>query len=187
MLNDIPIVTAVCNEPEGPIVRYVYPMPFSPENMQKFWYRAKKYPQIFGIDVKDFKHFCELFISSDGDIPRAHGLCWVLDDFVGVYYMNRMTQTEAHVHYSFFDRRAKGREEITKEMLRYVFRRYGFWRLNVEIPEQDSKSPFGFTMALGFKKEGFKSGASRLKGMPRKNVCFGLVREDILSPTMENS
>jgi hypothetical protein len=175
-----PIVTAVCKEPEGIVVRYVYPLVLTPENLQKFWEKARKFPQVFGTEVKDFKSFCELFLSQEDGQVRAHGLFWVIDDFVGVYYMTHIHNTDALVHYSFFDRRHSGREELTKEMLRYVFRRFGFWRLSVEIPEYATNNTFGFTAALGFKKEGTKRNAIMFKDMKRAVKMYGLTREDAL-------
>lgn len=180
--TQIPIVTAVCREPEGIVVRGVYPMQLTQENLQLFWEKARKFTTVFNTEHrKDFKLFCELFLSQESDgTPRAHGLFWVVDDFVGIYYMTHITQIDAQVHYTFFDRRHHGREELTREMLRYAFRRFGFWRLNVEIPDYVSVHTYGFVSALGFKKEGKKRKAVEFKGARRDVITFGLLREEIL-------
>lgn len=178
----IPVVTAVCAEPEGVTVRYVYPMPLSPENLRRFWEKSRKFSTVFGTEVKnDFKKFCELFLSQeDNGVPRAHGLFWVIDDFVGVYYMTHITQISAQVHYTFFDRRHFGREELTREMLRYAFRRFGFWRMDTEIPTYVTHNTHGFVAALGFKKVGRKRKAVEFKGARHDVLTYDIVREDIL-------
>lgn len=184
MITDIPIVTAVCKEPEGIVIRSVYQMQLTRDTLQKFWQKARKFTTVFSQETRgDFKRFCELFLSQDADgSPRAHGLFWVIDDFVGIYYMTRMTEIDAQVHYTFFDRRHYGREELTKEMLRYVFRRFGFWRLDVEIPDYVTMNTHGFVNALGFKKQGKKRKAVEFKGSRRDVITYDLIRDDLLEP-----
>lgn len=181
MFNQLPIVTAVCKEPEGITVRYVYPMELTQENLNRFWEKSRKFSTVFGEEIKNnYKKFCELFLSQDGDTVRAHGLFWVIDNFVGVYYMTHITQVSAQVHYTFFDRRHYGREELTKEMLRYAFRRFGFWRVDTEVPHYVSSNTHGFVAALGFKKVGRKRKAVEFKGERHDVFTYDLVREDIL-------
>jgi RimJ/RimL family protein N-acetyltransferase len=180
--STIPVVVAACDEPEGLIERHVYPMPLSIENLRTFWEKAQQFRTVFGDEVNgDFKKFLELFISQEGDSFRAHGLFWVIDDFVGVYYMTHLTEVECQVHYTFFDRRHKGREELTRAMLRYAFNKFGFQRMSVEIPMYASRHTFGFTYALGFKKEGLKRNCVYYKGEWFSATCFGLLREAALN------
>lgn len=176
-----PVLAMVCDEPNGSVVRHVYPMYYTPENLKTFWEKASKYRTIFSADVNgDFKKFMETFVSQEGDTLRAHGLFYVIDDFVGVYYMTHIMEIEARVHYSFFDGRHKGRKELTKEMLRYAFRTFGFWRLNTEIPMYASKGTFGFVNAIGFTQEGRKRKAAEYDGTKFDVAIFGLLREEIL-------
>lgn len=176
------ILSVLCDEPEGQVLRHIYPMTLSPENLRKFWEKARQFRTVFGEDINnDFKRFAELFISQDGDNLRSHGLFWKIDDFVGVYYMTHITPVEALVHYTFFDRRHRGREQLTREMLKFAFKRYGFWRLNVEIPLYSSPHTFGFVSSLGFKKEGRKRKAVAYKGEHFDVACFGLLREEALN------
>lgn len=174
------VVSAYCAEPEGTFLRHVYPMLLTHENIQKFWEKSRQFRTLFATEVnKDYKKFAELFISVDpSGIARSHGLFWVIDDFVGVFYMTRITEVDAQVHYTFFDRRHKGREALTKQMLKYVFNTYGFRRLSVEIPMYVSKHTFGFTYALGFKKEGVKRKCVYYKDDWFDVTCFGILREE---------
>lgn len=175
------ILSAICHEPEGPVLRHVYKMPLTAENLGAFWDRAKNFRTIFTADVNgDFKRFCETFISDDGYDVRAHGLFWVVDDFVGVYYMTHITEIDANVHYTFFDRRQRGRADLTRAMLKYAFDKYGFWRLSVQIPMYASKHTFGFVRSLGFKEEGRKRKAVEYDGQRFDVMLLGILREEIL-------
>lgn len=181
-LNEVHVVVAEnCSEPEGDFKREIRPMPLTVENLHKFWEKSRQFRTVFGDEVNgDFKKFCELFISMDDDDKlRAHGLFWVIDDFVGVFYLTNMTDVEATCHYTFFDRRHLGREQLTRSMLRYVFDKFRFRRLNVEVPMYASKHTFGFTTALGFLKEGRKRKASFYKNDWFDIAMFGLLREEL--------
>lgn len=181
-----PIASALCVEPEGEVVRNIYPMHLTIENLRTFWEKSREFRTVFTDEVNgDFKKFLELFISADGTILRAHGLFWVIDDFVGVYYMTHITEVDCQVHYTFFDRRHKGREELTKAMLRYAFTKFGFQRMSVEIPLYASKHTFGFTYALGFKKEGIRRSCIRYKGEWFSSTLFGLLRSEALETPNE--
>lgn len=177
--NDI-IVTAVCQEPEGDFVRSVRPLRLTPENLRKFWERAREFPTLFTENINnDFRKFCELFISEEDGKFKTHGLFWVIDDFVGMYYMTDISEIDAQVHYSFFDRRHKGREDLTFAMIKYIFDVYGLRRMSVKIPLYVSKNTFGFTYALGFKKEGRIRKCVQYKGDWFDATIFGILREEV--------
>lgn len=187
LIPSVPVVSVECKEPEGTVIRHVYPMLLSMENLRTFWEKASQFRTLFTDDINgDFSKFCELFISADEAGVRAHGLFWVVDDFVGVFYLNFIRETEALCHYTFFDRRHFGREELTKAMLRHVFIKYGFQRLNVEVAAYASKHTFGFTHALGFVKEGRKRKCLLYKGDWFDVHQYGLLREEALKDAPEN-
>jgi hypothetical protein len=53
-------------------------MDLSMDNLRIFWEKSKGFRTVFRDEVNgDFKKFCELFISQDGERLRAHGLFWV--------------------------------------------------------------------------------------------------------------
>jgi len=180
-----PSLTWVCDEPEGPIERAVYPMPLSPENLKLFWEKSKNFKYIFDNAVGgDFKKFCELFLYNgpNGELC-SNGLFWIVDDFVGIYYMTRIVPgLDAEVHYTFFDRRHRGRLGITLEMLRYAFMKYKFRRLSVEIPLFATKYSFEFITQLGFKKEGRKRKAIWHNDDWFDVAIFGMLKEEALAP-----
>lgn len=175
-----PVVTAVCEEKRGRVVRNIYPMQLSKENLDKFWEKQSQFRALFVDEINgDFKKFAELFISEDGNTLHANGLFWVVDDFVGIFYMTHITDIDAQAHYTFFDRNHFGREELTKKMIKFVFDKYKFQRLNVEIPMYASKKTFDFTQSLGFVREGRRRAAAHYKGEWFDIACFGILNTEV--------
>ena len=156
------VVSAVCRERRGVFTRSVRRLLMTPENVKKFWDNSRKYPILFNEEVgDDFKKFTELFLVQVGNEVTLNGLFWVVDDFLGVYYMNHIVPGfDAQVHYAFFDGVQSGREDLTRTMLQYVFHKYKFHRLSVQVPCFASKSTHNFVARLGFKYEGKKKEAS---------------------------
>lgn len=178
-----PALKWVCDEPEGPVERSVYPMQLTPDNLKIFWEKSKAFKYIFDNSVNgDFKKFCELFLYAgpNGELC-SNGLFWIVDDFLGIYYMTRIVPgVDAEVHYTFFDRRHRGRVGLSKEMIRYVFMKYNFRRLSVEIPLYATKHAFDFITQLGFKKEGRKRKAIWHNDDWFDVALFGILKEEAL-------
>src|SRR5690606_16516863 len=109
----------------------------------------------------DFEKFVNIFISvSEDGTLQSDGLFWVVDDFVGVFYMNNIIPTiDATLHYAFFDKRMKGRIDLCIEMINFIFEKYQFRRLTVEIPTYASPhTSYIVEKVIGFKYEGKKRG-----------------------------
>lgn len=186
MTDDAPILTMVCQEPDGPVTRCVYPLRLTPDTMKIFWEKARKFKYLFDMEVNsDFRKFCELLLSDGkGDQLQPTGLFWVVDDFVGVFYMTRIRPgLDAEVHYTFFDRRQKGREELALEMIRYAFRKYNFRRLSVEVPMYATSHAFRFVESLGFRHEGRRRKAAWHNDDWFDVKLFGILKEEALSTT----
>lgn len=180
MENVTAVVSAICNEPEGEVRRFVYRMPLTIDNLRNFWEKSRRFKTLFSEEINgDFKKFIELFVSQDGNTLRSHGLFWVIDDFVGVFYMTHITETEAQVHYSFFDQRAKGREDLTRAMLKHVFEEYGFWRLSIEVPTYVSSYTTRFVKTVGFSAEGRKRKAVLYNNDKFDVICYGILAEEL--------
>lgn len=189
-----PIFSCLCNEPGVQTIRFVYPMTLSPQNMKRFWELASHYKVLFGDEVNgDFKKFAEILISREGDNLSSNGLFWRIDDFVGIFYMTHIQMNDAQIHYSFFDRRHKGRVDITRMMIKYVFEKYGFRRLSAEIPYsvikmnkpnegetgKDYRSgPFEFVKQVGLKEEGRKRKAVMHDNEWFDVACMGVLKEE---------
>jgi RimJ/RimL family protein N-acetyltransferase len=178
------ILSYQCNEPEGSIVRNVRFMTLSRNNLFKFYTKAQNLKTVFSVEHRnDFKKFLSIFISYDNSAGLAsHGLFWVVDDFVGVYYLtNILVGQDAKMHYIFFDERHKGRRDLTKEMIKFVFKEYNFHRLTAELPLYVSPSVFKFVESLGFIKEGRKRDATEYCGTWYDVNMYGILRAEALN------
>jgi len=177
-----PILKVACVEPEGVVMREVRFMSLSVGNLKTLWERARQFDTLFGEEINsDFKKFLEVVMRVGPEGIEPTGLFWVVDDFVGMFYLTHIIpEQQADVHYSFFDRRHKGRLRLVKEMLKYAFQRYKFMRVNAWIPVYATEQAFKFVTALGFKDEGKKRKAAYYKGKYFDVVLFGLLREEAL-------
>lgn len=185
MINREIVATVDCNEPEGKITRSVWFMPLSMENLKTLWEKSCQFDILFSEEVKqDQKNFLRLFLYEGPNGPETKGLFFIVDDFVGSFYMNKIVPgVDASVHYSFFDRRQKGRVRLVREMLRYAFNQYGFRRLSVEIPMYATYNTMKFVEEIGFIKEGRKRKAVRFHGDWFDVNEYGILREEVLDAT----
>lgn len=175
------IMKVNCAEPEGDIVRTVYEMDMTIENLKYYWDKARQFDTLLNKEIQgDFKKFVNLLVYQEGEKLGTKGLYYVIDDFVGVYNMTNMIPgLDAKVHYSFFDRRHKGREDMSKAMMKYIFEEYRFHRLSVEIPfYSKAKVAFNFVVSLGFIYEGRKRSAVKYKDQWFDVHLFGMVNHN---------
>ena len=179
-------------EPEGEVTRKVFPLIFTPANLQKFFDKAKKYPTLYGKELLDSPtEFINLFMNQvDGEIS-LNGLFWAIADdaelnnLVGVFYMSDIMENDALVHYTFFDRRHKGRQPLVKAMLKYVFSKYRFQRMSVEIPlytisKHKNQNTIRFILDCGFFYEGKKRKAAHYRGDWYDVNMYGILRAEAL-------
>ena len=134
------IIECICEEPTSKdvnkkVLRKVWFMPLTMDNLAILWEKVKLHRALFNEEIRgDFEKFVNVFFHQVGDEPEASGLVWVLDDFVGMFYMTRIVRNnDALVHFTFFDGRLKGRLELTRKMLKYGFDNFNFRRFSVEI------------------------------------------------------
>lgn len=173
-----PIFSCVCHEKAGKVVRNVYEMKLTPQNLKKFWEQAKQFKVLFWDNIDgDFAKFMEMLVSKDGDSIIANGLFWKIDDMVGVFYMTHIQYHDAQIHYTFFDRRHWGRQRITRMMIQHVFKEFGFHRLSAEIP-CFMNGTFDFVKQIGLKHEGRKREAAFMKNEWYDVNCFGILKEE---------
>ncbi len=164
MNEDEILLSVTCPEPEGSRVRHVRSLVLSRENLIRLYESYKGFRNVMNVEHRnDFNKFASLFLEQDNDKIKPRGLIWVIDDFVGVFYLTDITInpgskhpiTDAVAHYIFFDRRHKGRELLVKAMIKYVFEQLHLRRITVKLPLYATEGTFTFVeKALGFKKEG---------------------------------
>jgi RimJ/RimL family protein N-acetyltransferase len=112
-------------------------------------------------------------------------LFWRIDDYVGLYFLTDIKDTEATAHFTFFDRRFKGRSGMTHRMLRHLFQRYKFQRLNVEVPVYVGENIHKFVKGLGFVREGKKRRAVEFDNKFFDVIQYGLIGEEYLTASRE--
>ena len=170
----------ICNEPEGEIERTVWRFSFTRENTLKLYEQAKQFPVLFGRPLKNLEDFTSYFIVQNlsGDAEPT-GLIWIIDDFKGMFHLNDISDTEATVHYSFFDRRHKGREPLVRAMVKKVFEEYKFVRLNAYVPAYAGLRVRLFVERCGFRVEGRKRNASWWKDRWFDTYLYGILPEDL--------
>jgi RimJ/RimL family protein N-acetyltransferase len=168
-------------EDESYVVRG--PMPLSSENIDRLWKQAKAFPHIFGKEtLGDAKEFINMFVQFDGEIPIVNGLFYIVNDFQGAFYLTDIVPEEdALAHYTFFDKRHHGRETLVREMLKYVFKKYGFHRLSVQIPNYATSQARHFIQGCGFIYEGKKRKAARFKGDWFDVNLYSILRSEVLN------
>lgn len=182
-----PLLSVPCDEPGGTVVRHVYPMLLTPENLKTLWEKSRKYKTLFGKDVRgDFGKFARLLIKQhpNGELEST-GLYLLVDDFIGVFYMTNIaveagSLVDASVHYSFFDGRHHGRLNLVKAMIKYGFQKYNFRRLSTEIPLYAKRDAFRFAELVGFRNEGRKRKATLFEDEWFDVNLFGILREEVL-------
>lgn len=174
------VLEVVCTEPEGEVTHTVWPFTFTKENTKRLYEAAAQFPVLFGKPLTSSEDFLSYFITQNlSDDAEPMGLLWIIDDFRGMFYMNDISEIEATVHYSFFDRRHKGRETLVKAMLQYVFEKYGFIRLNAFVPAYAGLRVRIFAEKCGFRIEGKKRRASWWKGQWFDTYMYGALPEDL--------
>lgn len=181
-----PILSVVCNEPSGPIERHVTKFVFSEENIKKFYEQSQKFPKIFGrTTAATIEEFLDMFFFLDKDgFWQTNNLFYIVDDFVGVLSLTNIYHPhDALMHFTFYDRRLKGRNELLREMIKYVIREYEFNRLSCEIPTYAPKTVLHFVSEhLGLVLEG-----KRRKSVPSLKdpeelmdvLLYGVTKGDI--------
>jgi RimJ/RimL family protein N-acetyltransferase len=158
-------------------------MDLSLNNLQSLWDKSRQFHVLFNEEVSnDFEKFMQLFINWGPSGVTSNGIFYVVDDFVGVFYMTEMKPgVDAQVHFSFFDRRLRGRLELMRAMVRYCFEEYKFHRLSTEIPLYIKHFSLDFLEALGFKYEGRRRQATQYKGEWYDRKLYGILKSEALN------
>lgn len=183
------ILSSICKERENIVTRYVYPMILTTENLKIFWEKSKPFRFLFNNEIRDnFESFINMFATQVGNEIYGTGLFWVIDDFVGVFYITDIIPEEdCQAHITFFDRRFYGRWNLTRKMLRYLFDKYQFKRISVTLPKYATDSSRKFLTSLGFVYEGRKRKATEFNGERYDVDLFSILAEDINKPVKEKN
>lgn len=208
LVSPEPILSLSYEEKGKPVARSIYPLLFTPENIGKLWQAAKPFKTIFGHEhdgdfVKFLSFFLDMQDSDTGELApaKAKGLFWVVDDFLGLFYISDITPgLDASVHFVFFDRAFERRQPLIIAALRYGFKKYGLHRFSTEVPlyvnvpiirdaegkpildkngKQEQKfNAFKAVESLGFKQEGRRR---EIRSFAKKNFdvkIYGLLKSE---------
>lgn len=167
----------------------IFPLVFdSIQTLEKFWDKARQFPTVYGHEItNDIQAFVSLFFTPELDgTLSSNGLFWVLNDFTGVFYLTEIREdtgelTDANAHYTFFDRRHRGRAPLVREMLQFWFNKYGFQRLSAEIPNYVTPQARHFAQECGMSYEGKRRKAAKYKGSWFDVNIYGILRDEVLN------
>jgi RimJ/RimL family protein N-acetyltransferase len=129
------ILQVECQEPEGEIIRSVRLMPLSVENMRFLWEKLSQFPILFNRHIQGIDDFINTFISQnpDGSL-RPNGIVWEVDD-IGIFFLTDIYPAyQATGHFTFWDRRFRGRRDLIRAMIAHTFKEFGFHRIIAEVP-----------------------------------------------------
>lgn len=179
-----PILSAKCHEKRGDVIRSVYPIALTIDNLKVMWEKFSQFRTILGYEVKDdFWFFVSLFVElNENEVAKARGLYWSVDDFVGMFYLTNIDGCDdALVHYTFFDRVFSGRQDLIVQMLHHVFSKYGFHRLSIEIPAFATPYTKIAAQRLGFIAEGTKRYSRHFDGKMFHVNHYGILKTEFYS------
>lgn len=134
-----PILEVLCPEPEGNILRKVSLAELTEEKLRHYWEKLRVFPTLFWQESTTFAGFVQqLFVIDHGQVVDATGIIWEVDD-VGLFFITDIYPGyQATGHFTFWDRRIRGREVLIQAMIRYLFQEFGFHRLVTEVPVYSS-------------------------------------------------
>ncbi len=159
------VMSVECNERGGTITRDVSLCELSIENLKFLYEKLSEFPILFNDYVtNDLNSFIDAFVAvqADGSV-KSRGIIWLVDD-VGILFINGIIpHYEAQAHFTFWDKKIRGRENLILKMLKYLFEEYKFHRIVVQVPLY-APPVMRFVERLGFTKEGRKREATLRDG-----------------------
>lgn len=177
-----PVITVRCDEPEGTFDRSVNSVVLSWEKLRDWYDKVKDFDVIFNDHVPNTPGgFASIFVSvQENHTVTANGLVWEVDD-VGILYLTDIIPNfSALAHFTFWDRRMRGREELMREMMKYCFKRYNFHRIETRVA-LFAVPVLGAVERVGFVKEGRAREAVRRKGEWFDVNLYAVLREEVLN------
>lgn len=182
MLPDNIAFTCICREPEGDILRTVRHIEFNADNLNKLWNQVSKFPTFMGVEINNVEDMLRYFVDEDSNgMLKPKGLCLVIDDFVGLFWLTDIKGiNEASVHYTFFDKRHRGRLELCKKAIEFCFNSFHFHRLWTMAPVIE-KGVIYFIKQLKFVEVGRLRRNTYFKGKWFDTYLYDILREDFLN------
>lgn len=151
----------------------------TPEKIKELWVKASKYPVLFSDStggkfepfywtlVNPMSIWFEVRSSLSRDGPL--GLLYLTDIHPGI---------DATAHFTFWDKRAVGREPLILFIAEWLMDHFNLMRLGTAIPPYQ-KGVVRFVERLGFVKEGEARDATLYNGEVWPLIMFGMTRRDL--------
>lgn len=142
------------------------------ENIQMAWEKLSQFPILFD----DFyRGNFNAFVS---ELIDPNTILLYTGDYGMVRVCNIAPFRNADIHLAFWDRRFKGRGEMCKQALRWLFFNLQLRRATICVPS-NVYSTISFIISLGFRKEGQIRDAILYKGRFLDRLIFGLLFSDL--------
>ncbi len=176
------ILTVRCSEPEGTFDRIIRRVALTSDKLNHYYDKLKDFDVVFNDHIPNTPGgFASIFVSFNEDMEAtANGLLWEVDDVGILYLTNIIPAFSALAHFTFWDRRMKGREPLIREMIKYCFNRYNFHRIETHVALY-ATPVLAAVERIGFVKEGRARKAVRKKGEWFDVNLYAILREEVIN------
>ena len=100
-----------------------------------------------------------------------------LDGMVSV--SDIVPKLHGNIHFIFFDRKLRGKEQVLTGIMKHVFEAVGLRRINGVIPA-DRVTGMSMLRRIGFTREGKMRFAHLMNGKYIDQYIYGILREEVL-------
>lgn len=148
------------------------------EKVTWLWNQFNQYRTLFSDFTRgDLDNFINVLI-----LPRSYWL-EIRDDAtgksIGIIYLTDITSpTESICHVVFFDRNLSEKVPLCKDLMRYVFHKFGFHRLTAIVPDI-YHATIRLAEKVGFKREGLVREALLIGNQWRDEIHFGILQSEV--------
>jgi RimJ/RimL family protein N-acetyltransferase len=155
-------------------------MQLSFAKLRELWEKLSQFEVLFTLSYeKDFGKFVSSFVREVmPDVYEPTGLFWQVDD-VGILFITDIAPGySASAHFTFWDKRFRGREKLVLEMMRYTFDLLSLHRMSVEIPMY-MPALLAFAERIGFVKEGRKRKTHFYREKWYDSAIFSILEDEV--------
>lgn len=144
----------------------------SMEQVQSLW---EKFASISGLFDDFHRDRADLFVQK----LKSPNTVWLeLEDGNGLYYLtNVIPNLSATGHFVFWDRKLKGREELTMDVMRWLMSKVPLVKVNSYQPDY-AKAARRFAENIGMKREGIIRRWSYSDGKLFDMFVYGMTSEE---------
>ena len=149
----------------------------TPTKLKELWEKMDAISGLFDdFSRGNFKLFCSRL--------QAPNSIWVeTEDSNGLFYATDVRPgLSATGHLVFFDKKLRGKEELSMDLIRFLITGAGLKKVNVYLPDY-AGAAMHFVERMGFRKEGCLRRWSYSKGRLYDMHLYGITREEAFNGT----